>query len=71
MKIANEDSATTGYYDFDNTGSNAYLRDSRKRDTAALKMLNLTNGKLTLLAEDKRADISIFTRHATKKISKQ
>lgn len=45
-----------------NTKNNImYLLDSRNRDTTALKSLNLKNGKLKLIAEDKNTDIHVFT----------
>lgn len=65
MKVSSEDTLGTRMYKFDNTGSKVYVLDSRGLNTAALKILNLNNNKLTLIAEDPRADISIFTVHPT------
>ncbi|WP_341763739.1 S9 family peptidase [Candidatus Tisiphia endosymbiont of Beris chalybata] len=69
MKVSSEDTLGTRMFRFDNTGSKVYLLDSRGLNTTALKILDLNKGKLTLIAEDPRADISIFTVHpATMKV---
>lgn len=52
---------------FDYTGSIAYLLDSRNNNTSILKSLNLKTKEYKVIAEDKRADIKIFTSHPTKK----
>ncbi|CAF1469092.1 unnamed protein product, partial [Rotaria sordida] len=65
MKVASEDTLGTRMYRFDNTGSKVYLLDSRGLNTTALKILDLNKNTLTLIAEDPRADISIFTVHPT------
>ncbi|CAF3196796.1 unnamed protein product, partial [Rotaria sp. Silwood2] len=65
MKVASEDTLGTRMYRFDNTGSKVYLLDSRGLNTTALKILDLNKNTLTLIAEDPRADISIFTIHPT------
>jgi len=67
MKISHEDSANTGLYGFDKTGTILYLLDSRDRDTAALKSLNLETGESKILAENKKAEVSVFTTHPTEK----
>lgn len=60
MKIGSEDTANTYIAGFDDSGENVYLLDGRDRNTNALKLLNLTNMKENLIAEDKKSDISIF-----------
>jgi dipeptidyl aminopeptidase/acylaminoacyl peptidase len=61
------DVMTTGLAGFDKTNQKAYLIDSRDRNTAALKMLDLATGEETLLAENDRADISGALAHPTEK----
>ena len=53
-----EDLFTTGPVDFDLTGNSVYMVDSRGRDTAALKSINLDTGTAKTLAKDRDADIS-------------
>ncbi len=65
IKTPFEDAKTTYLIGFDKTNDNLYLMDSRDRNTAALKMINLLSGKEKLLAEDKLADVSVFTVHPT------
>lgn len=61
------DSKTTGIMGFDNTNHALYMLDSRDRDTAALTLWNLNTNTTNLIFEDKRADISVFAFHPTKK----
>ena len=56
MQIGMEDTLTTNPVDFDQSGENVYLLDSRSRDTSALFKVNLQNGAAELLAEDSRFD---------------
>lgn len=67
MTISAEDSMNTGIIGFDKTGTIAYLLDSRESNTAVLKSLDLQTGKYKIIAEDKRADIGVFTSHPTEK----
>ncbi|MCC8417194.1 MAG: S9 family peptidase [Rickettsia endosymbiont of Bryobia graminum] len=67
-KVSAEDATNTSFFGFDKTGRILYLLDSRERNTAALKSLNLDNNKLTIIAEDSKADVDIFTVHPTKSI---
>ncbi len=67
MKMSAEDSANSSFYDFDHTGNNVYLFDSRGRDTTALKILNLNDGELKIVAENQLVDVNFFTRHPTDK----
>ncbi len=57
-RISMEDALTTGIVDFDKTGSQIYLIDSRGNETAVLKSLDLESGKSKVLAKDRDADIS-------------
>ncbi len=67
-KISVEDSVTTKFLDFDITGRILYLLDSRERDKAALKSMNLNTGKTTTLVEDTYVDIKYtLTIHPTEK----
>ncbi len=65
IEVSLEDSDNTGIYGFDKTGNILYLSDSRNRNTAALKAVNLITGESTIIAEDDRSDVSIFTAHPT------
>lgn len=65
IKISLEDVRGTDIIGFDKTNANIYLIDSRERNTAALKMINLSSGNEKLLAEDKLADVDVFLAHPT------
>ena len=65
MEVSLEDSGNTNIYGFDKTGMILYLADSRGRDTAALKAIDLKTGKSTIIAEDSKSDVDIFTSHPT------
>ena len=67
LKIEVEDTLTTSPLGFDKSGRSVYLVDSRGRDTAALVSLNIDTGKLTLLAENTRADVSDTMIHPIEK----
>nr|BAL56207.1 aminopeptidase [uncultured Acetothermia bacterium]BAL59919.1 aminopeptidase [Candidatus Acetothermum autotrophicum] len=67
VKIAQEDSLTTGPRTLDKTGTVVYMIDSRGRDTAALVAINLETGEQKLLFEDPRADVSDALIHPTEK----
>jgi dipeptidyl aminopeptidase/acylaminoacyl peptidase len=56
--VAMEDLFTTGVVDFDKTGENVYMVDSRGRNTAALTSVNVVTGATQTLAKDRDADIS-------------
>ena len=66
MQIGSVDAMTTGLAGFDKAGS-MFLLDSRGRNTAALKLLDLETGEETLLAENERADLSGIIAHPTEK----
>ena len=61
------DSMTTSPAGFDKTGRKLYLIDSRGRNTAALKWIDLKDNSEHLVAEDPRADISGALTHPTEK----
>ncbi|MFQ5520529.1 MAG: S9 family peptidase, partial [Candidatus Methylomirabilia bacterium] len=66
-RISMDDTLTTGAVGFDGTGRVMYMIDSRGRNTAALRAVNLDTGDETVLAEDAKSDISGIQRHPTKK----
>jgi hypothetical protein len=53
-----EDAFTTSPIIFVKSGKILYLIDSRKRNTSALFALNMETHEQTLIAEDRRADVS-------------
>ena len=67
MKIALEDTLTTGPAGFNKENTALLLRDSRGRDTSALCVLDLETGAQRVLAEDPRVDVGGVMRHPTEK----
>ena len=67
ITVSGEDSMNTSPAGFTKDGTQMYLLDSRERDTAALKTIDLATGKEELLAENDRADISAVIAHPTEK----
>ncbi len=67
ITIGPEDMLTTYPSDFSKDGSVLYLYDSRKRNTSALVTIDLETMKVTLVAEDPRADLSDTMTHPTEK----
>jgi dipeptidyl aminopeptidase/acylaminoacyl peptidase len=65
LKIDPADALTTGLAGFDKSGDRVYLIDSRDRNTAALKILDLATGKEEVLAENAKADVSGVIAHPT------
>ena len=65
--IGMEDSMTTWPLGFDRSGRVLHMTDSRGRNTAALKSLDLESGTETLLAADPRADARGAMVHPTEK----
>ncbi|WGL15708.1 S9 family peptidase [Microbulbifer bruguierae] len=63
--IPREDALTTQILGFDKDNSGIYLQDSRGRDKAALTHLALASGKITVLAESDKADISSVVMNPT------
>jgi len=61
------DTLTTSPAGFDKSGDILYLIDSRGRNTAALKSLNLKTNEEKLIAENKLADIGGAMAHPTEK----
>ena len=68
LEIGVEDNMSTSPVGFDKKGGILYLRDSRGRNTAALKGLDLETGEATVLAEDTRADVGQALIHPTENI---
>jgi len=67
QKITPLDAMTTNPSGFDKSGDKMYIIDSRDRDTAALKQIDLKSGEVKLLAENAKADISGALTHPTEK----
>ena len=67
FSIGMEDSMTTWPLGFDRSGRELYMTDSRGRNTAALKSLDLEAGTETLLAADPRSDAGGAMVHPTEK----
>ncbi|MFV9905417.1 S9 family peptidase [Rickettsia conorii] len=65
-KISMEDSFNTSILGFDASGETLYMLEGRNRNTSALKAITLATGSEEILAEDAKADISLFTVHPTK-----
>ena len=65
--ISMEDAVTTAPLEFDKSGQVLYMVDSRRRDTAALKSVDLITGAETVLASDPRADVADTMIHPTEK----
>src|SRR5262245_17887657 len=63
LKVGQDDSLTTSLGGFDKSGKVVYLIDSRGRDTAALKTLDLGTRKETLVAEDPKCDAGGLVMH--------
>ncbi|XVN42845.1 MAG: S9 family peptidase [Candidatus Rickettsia vulgarisii] len=67
-KFSPEDTTNSQLVGFDDTGKVLYLVDSKDRNTAVLKTINLQDNKSNVVAEDSKADVKIFTFHPTKDI---
>ena len=67
FSIGMEDSMSTWPLGFDRSGRVLYMTDSRGRNTAALKSLDLDAGTETLLAVDPRSDAGGVMVHPTEK----
>ena len=65
--IRMEDAVTTAPLEFDKSGQVLYMEDSRGRDTAVLKSVDLITGVETVLASDPRADVADTMIHPTEK----
>lgn len=67
-KFSPEDTTNSNFVGLDETGTLLYLVDSRDRNTAVLKTINLKDNQSNIIAEDSKADINVFTSHPTKDI---
>ena len=65
--VSMEDAVTTSPIEFDKSGRSLYMVDSRGRDTAALKIVDLVTGAETTLASDPRADVADTMLHPTER----
>ena len=65
--VSMEDAVTTSPLEFDKSGRSLYMEDSRGRDTAALKVVDLLTGSETVLAADPRADVADTMLHPTER----
>lgn len=65
--IGPEDSMTTGPAGFNKAKDVLYMTDSRGRNTAALKAIDLKTGEEKILAEDPKADVGQSLVHPTQK----
>lgn len=65
IQVALEDADNTGIMGFNKDGNILYMQDSRGRNTAALKAINLNTGESNIIAEDSKSDVTIFTTHPT------
>ncbi len=65
LEIGIEDNLTTSPVGLDKKGETLYLRDSRERNTSALKSIDLATGETEIVAEDARADIGKAMMHPT------
>jgi dipeptidyl aminopeptidase/acylaminoacyl peptidase len=67
LKVPVADSMTTRPAGFDKTGQVMYLVHCRDCDTGTLSTLDLSTGKQTLVAQDRRADCGGIMLHPTEK----
>ncbi len=65
LKVGPEDNLTTSPVGFDKSGKKLYFIDSRGRNTAALKTIDVDSGAAELVAEDDLADIAGVMTHPT------
>jgi dipeptidyl aminopeptidase/acylaminoacyl peptidase len=67
QKVSSLDGLNTAPAGFDKSNTILYLLDSRGRNTAALKAVDLKTGKEAIIAEDAKADIGGAITHPTEK----
>jgi len=67
IEFGPEDAMTSGPAGFDKSNRTLYFQDSRNRNTAGLFAMNLDDGKVTLVAEDPKADAGGVLAHPTEK----
>ena len=63
LTISSLDALATRIAGFNHTGDKLYLIDSRNRNTAALKVIDLNTGDENLIAENEHADIGEILLH--------
>lgn len=57
LSVSMDDASTTGPLGYTTDGRTLYWTDSRGRDTAALMAQDVATGRMTLVAQDARADV--------------
>jgi dipeptidyl aminopeptidase/acylaminoacyl peptidase len=67
VKIPMADTLTTNIVAFTKSGDQAYIIDSRKRDTGAFAVIDLKTHKQKVIAEDPRADAGGAMLHPTER----
>ncbi len=67
VEFGPEDAMTSGPAGFDKSNRTLYFQDSRNRNTAGLFAMNLDDGKVTLIADDPKADAGGVLAHPTEK----
>lgn len=67
IEFGPEDAMTSGPAGFDKSNRTLYFQDSRNRNTAGLFAMNLDDGKVTLVAENPKADAGGVLAHPTEK----
>ncbi|MGD9636173.1 MAG: alpha/beta fold hydrolase [Pirellulales bacterium] len=67
IEFGPEDAMTSGPAGFDKSNRTLYFQDSRNRNTAGLFAMNLDDGKVTLIADDPKADAGGVLAHPTEK----
>ncbi|MGE3109808.1 MAG: alpha/beta fold hydrolase [Phycisphaerales bacterium] len=67
QQIDVEDALTTNPIGFDKAGTTLYMIDTRNRNTAALKAIDLNTNKESIVAENPKADIGDLIVHPTEK----
>jgi dipeptidyl aminopeptidase/acylaminoacyl peptidase len=65
--VGQKDALTTQPFGFDKTGKTLYMVDSRGRNTAALKTIDLGSGKERIVGQNNKADIGGLMIHPTEK----
>jgi dipeptidyl aminopeptidase/acylaminoacyl peptidase len=65
FEVTAEDVMTTSPAGFDKTGNQLYMLDSRDRDTAALRTMDIQTGELSTVFATDKADVSGILAHPT------
>ncbi len=65
--VGQKDALTTQPFGFDKSGKTLYMVDSRGRNTAALKTIDLASGREKIVGQDSKADIGGLMIHPVEK----